>query len=151
MWKVSVGFLVGVLVGLVPWVRSPSFAYQAIRSGSPLRLEAYLVLGGDPNAKTPSGTLLFSVIDIGTGPHPALEQMDMLLRHGADPNDGRGADTPLIQAARWCWSEAVKHLLRAGADRRSRGAGGNTAAQDALLTGPQDAECHETQRLLATT
>ena len=151
MWKVVTGFVLGLLLGLVPWVRSPSFAYQAIKTGSVVRLSLYLALGGDPDAQTPVGTLLFAAVDEGVGPSPAVEQMAALIRAGASVDLGRGSDTPLIQAARYCSPRAVELLLKHGANRAARGAMGNTAAQDAALTQPQDEDCLNTEKLLTPT
>jgi len=146
MWKVAAGFVLGALVGLVPWVRSPSFAYQAIRGGSLVRLNLYLALGGNPNALTPNGTLLFAVAYEGMGPHPLMEQVSALVHHGASPNQGRGRDTPLMAAAWWCAPDLVKELLELGADPAATGSRGLTAAQG-VCAGPIDAR-NETLRAL---
>ena len=146
MWKVGAGFALGVLLGLVPWLRSPSFAYQAIRGGSIVRLNIYLALGGDPNARTPNGTLLFAAADEGQGPHPLVEQVRALVHHGANPNLGRDGGTPLMAAAMWCAPELVKELLELGADPAAVDSRGRTAAQEACI-GPIEAR-NETLRAL---
>jgi len=133
MWKVGAAFALGLILGLVPWARSPSFAYQAIKSGSLVRLDVYLMLGGDSNALTPNGPLLFAASDEGQGPHPLAEQVKALVHYGANPNEGRNGTTPLMAAAGWCAPELVKELLELGANPNVKDPRGNTAAQGVCI------------------
>jgi hypothetical protein len=138
MWKVGGAFVVGLVIGLVPWARSTSFALDAIRSGSYPRLWLYLVLGGDANARTPAGSLLYAVMDLSSGQRAAIEQATLLAHHGADIEGGPGTDTPLMAAAAWCNPDAITALLQLGANRNAVRTNGRTAAS-AVCVGPPDA------------
>lgn len=127
-------FLLGLLFGLVPWIRSVDFARSAVLGDSSVRLRLYLAMGGDPNASHREGTLLMDA----TGPRGGPGVLAVLLGHSANPNSGSGRTTPLMNAANWCWVEGVKLLVAAGADVGARDARGATA-WDNTCTAPAGA------------
>jgi hypothetical protein len=122
----------------VPWARSPSFAFESIRRGSYPQLWLYLALGGDANARTPVGSLLYATMDLGSGPRAAMRQAVLLVGHGADIEGRPGVETPLMAAATWCNADAVAVLLRLGANRNAARPDGQSVASS-VCDGPKDA------------
>ena len=96
-----------------------------------------------PQAIIASPTLLLSAIE--TRDAPALQQA---LSQGASPNArSPGGNTALHQAVMQRWTEGVRILLAAGADRAAKNSKGHTAADVALELGYSDmAELLDTQK-----
>jgi Ankyrin repeats (many copies) len=87
-------------------------------------MDIWLFLGGNPNLISPvDGSLLYAA----TGPYGGDEVTERLLTGGADPNKGLGLYTPLMNAASWVDIDAVRLLLRYGADPTLRNERGQTA------------------------
>jgi hypothetical protein len=121
----TVGLAFGVVLGLVPWMRSSDFACYAVWRNKPELLRLYFLLGGNSNLRTAKGSLVY----IATGPDGGNAVLAMLLQHGADPNLGLGHYTPLMNAASWCALDAVRMLIAAHANPRLRNERGETAIE----------------------
>lgn len=76
--------------------------------------------------------------------HSKTDYMQMLMDAGVDINQPAvWGDTPLCYAARWGFSNLMRHLLAHGADATRRSKGGNTALHAAVLAEPETGMPHE--------
>lgn len=69
-----------------------------------------------------------------------IEVIQLLLKHGADPNGANPTDlTPLWEASRYGYLDIMKLLLKAGADPHQKGPGGLRAIDIAKTDGQVEA------------
>jgi ankyrin repeat protein len=130
---VLIGFVFGMTAGLVPWIRSSDFAVYAVSRDRPDLLHLYFLVGGNANQLTAEGSLAY----VATGPNGGNAVLAILLRHGADPNRGIGRNTPLMNAASWCYVDGLRLLIAAHADPSLKNERGKTAI-DMVCSAPQD-------------
>jgi ankyrin repeat protein len=120
----------------------PKDFFTACSDGDIAEMEQHLRAGVDPNAPFPPGALPLTV-----AVHISVAAVELLLRHGADPNkkiEGSGAT-----ALDLSWDPEISRvLLRAGADPNTRDDYGVTplihapdGIQSVLLEGGADPNC----------
>lgn len=122
--------------GLAP---GPGSLVSPVMSGDLEMVEALLVAGADPNGDT---GLPKSVLRLAVGtcaakratPADQLKLVDLLLEHGALPNEKAPSElSALIVAAQWCSAEIVHRLVKAGADLNFKTSLGQTPLVMALI------------------
>jgi hypothetical protein len=105
--------------GIAP---EPGSLVSPVMSGDLEMVEALLVAGADPNGDT---GLPKSVLRLAMGtcaakkatPADQLKLVDLLLSHGALPNEKAPSElSALMVAAQWCSADIVHRLVKAGAD-----------------------------------
>jgi len=98
------------------------------------QVEALLQQGADVNSVDSDGdSALYYALSNGN-----FHIVDLLLRHGANPNIAGMSGNPLQVAADQGWSGVVASLLSHGADADHRGTGGLTATMLAAGSGKTD-------------
>jgi ankyrin repeat protein len=108
----------------------------ASRKGNPAVVRMLLDHGADPHLKTAAGTGVLHEAALGGDP----ETIDLLVAAGVDVHetDDESASTPLHYAASFGRAEAVKALLRHGADRTRKNRNGMTPADVARANDQND-------------
>lgn len=98
--------------------------FAAAESADAAFVSKWIADGGDPDLKNAHGE---SLLYLATGPHGSTEVMAVLLNAGANPDNGCGSYTPLMNIASWCDVDGVELLLKYGADPHKTTSDGKTA------------------------
>lgn len=104
--------------------RGDDEVFSWVNRNEPDRVEEWLKRGGTPNLRTRDGC---SLLYLATGPHGGNEVLRVLVKGGADVDEGCRKYTPLMNAASWVNYEGVMILLDAGADPNLRNESGQQA------------------------
>ena len=105
--------------------------YDAARNNQSAVVSQFLDHKGDPNQRDERGHSLL----ILAAYNGSLETVDLLLKHGADPQMQDGMGTALMAASFKGFRPIVQRLLEGGAKVDQRNGVGATALMFAALTG----------------